>query len=124
MLNLGSTNNQKIVVKLAILSSIFWTYYYCNSLEWWSILHNRCETPDSEMKALILLANHTHKILEKFNLTHFPMGGRYFFTSQYVKRMLDRIANTFNDTFALEVQDIFCVKSYIKGFLSLLLKFP
>ena len=41
------------------------------------------------MKAMISLTKHTHKILEKFHLTHFPMGGRYLFTSQYVERILD-----------------------------------
>ena len=44
-----------------------------------TILQYRCETPESEMKALISLTRDTHEILENFNLTHIVMFGRYSF---------------------------------------------
>ena len=72
-----TTVTKKVVLKLTFASLILWIYIYCSSIEWWAILHDRCETPENEMKALKSLAQETHIILEHFNLTHFPMGGRY-----------------------------------------------
>ena len=34
---------------------IVFLYLYGSSLEWWSILHHRCKTPESEMEAMISL---------------------------------------------------------------------
>ena len=62
---------------LILAGFVICIYYYCNTLEWWSIFHNRCETPENEMNAMKSLTKDTHIILEHFNLTHFPMFGRY-----------------------------------------------
>ena len=68
---------RSVFLKIFAPTLILWIYFYCSSLEWWAILHNRCETPENEMKAMQSLTKETHLILEHFNLTHFPMGGRY-----------------------------------------------
>ena len=72
-----SAMKKKLFQKLVAVFMILLVYLYCSTIEWWKIKHDRCKTPEDEMEDLKLLVKDTHKVLDYFNLTHFPMGGRY-----------------------------------------------